>query len=96
MKKAMLVYQAGIANVFEVNSFNLSDFGRHARRLIQGTFEQCQCFAAGLGVAGVMVTTAACNMAGDVVNAHWTEDLDNQPFSEHLIRVTLNTIGNAA
>lgn len=96
MKKAMLVYQAGIANVFEVDCFNLSGFGRNAKRLVQGSFAHCINFAQGLGAAGVIVATAACNKAGNIVDAHWTDDLDSQPFSEHLARITLNTIGNVA
>jgi hypothetical protein len=81
MKRAMLVYQAGIANVFEVSAFNLADFGRDARRLLQADFRTCEAFSRGLVAAGVRVTTAACNQAGDIVRAHWTDDLEAQPFS---------------
>jgi len=42
MKKAMLVYQAGIANVFEVDALNLSSYGRNTRRLYQGDFRGAQ------------------------------------------------------
>ena len=80
---AMLVYQAGIANVFSVDSLNLSDFGRDAKRLLQADFRSCENFARGLKAAGVIVKTAACNMAGDIVNAKWSDDLDAQPFSEN-------------
>lgn len=81
-QRAMLVYQAGFANVFAVESLNLSDFGRDARRLLQADFRSCEWFARGLAAAGVTVRTAACNQAGDIINAHWSEELDAQPFSE--------------
>ena len=96
MRKAMLVYQAGIANVFEVDCFNLSPYGREAKRLLQSSFDDCISFANGLGAAGVTVMTVACNQAGDIVNAHWSEDLDSQPFSEHFTDLRLNTKGNLA
>ena len=82
MKKAMLVYQAGIANVFEVACFNMADYGREARRLIQADFRTCEAFAQGLAAAGVKVATAACNQAGDIAGARWSQDLDAQPFSD--------------
>ena len=81
-KRAFLVYQAGIANVFEVDCFNLSPFGREARRLIQADFRTCEAFAAGLAAAGYHVSTAGCNMAGDIAGQKWTEDLDSLPFSD--------------
>lgn len=82
MKQAVLVYQAGIANVFEVQCFNMSDFGRDAKRLLQGTFGQCEMFAHGLKAAGVMVVSAHCNMAGDIINAHWSDFLLDAPFND--------------
>lgn len=82
MERAFLVYQAGIANVFEVDCFNLASYGREAKRLMQSDFRSCENFALGLKAAGVNVKTAACNMAGDIVNQTWSEDLDNQPFSD--------------
>jgi len=78
----MLVYQAGLANVFQVDCFNLSPFGRNARRVMQSDFFSCEFFAHGLGHAGAIVATAACNQAGDIVNANWTDDLESQPFSD--------------
>jgi len=80
--KAVLVYQAGIANVFTVESFNLSDFGRNAERIMQADFRTCENFARGLAFAGYDVATAACNQAGDITHAHWSTDLDAQPFSK--------------
>lgn len=81
-QRAVLVYQAGIANVFAVDCFNQADYGRDAKRLLQHAFGACEMFARGLDAAGVKVTTMACNQAGDIVNAAWSTDLDAQPFSE--------------
>jgi hypothetical protein len=81
--RAMLVYQAGIANVFAVKSFNLADHGRDAVRLMQADFAACENFARGLSVAGVTVRNAACNKAGDIIEQTWTDDLSEQPFREH-------------
>ena len=90
VKYAVLVYQAGIANVFAVSCLNLAPFGRDARRLLQHSHRECQAFAAGLGAAGVIVRTAACNMTGDITNCLWSEDLASQPFSDTLIDVRYN------
>jgi len=90
MEKAMLVYQAGIANVFEVNCFNLSNFGRDAVRIFQGDFYGAQKFASGLAIAGVIVRTAGCNMAGDIACQKWTEDFDSLPFTDDLFIVHCN------
>ena len=81
-RKAVLVYQAGIANVFAVDCFNLNPFGRNAKRLLQGAFSSCEWFAKGLAAAGVKVATVHCNMAGDITNQIWSEDLDSAPFRE--------------
>lgn len=77
----MLVYQAGLANVFQVDSFNLCDFGREAKRLLQSDFRSCEWFARGLVADGAKVTTVACNMAGDITHQKWNDDLQAQPFS---------------
>ncbi len=83
MQYAVLVYQAGIANVFEVTSLNQSDYGRDAKRLLQSDFRQCEAFANGLKAAGVCVKTLACNVPGDISKLRWTSDLDSAPFSEN-------------
>ena len=57
IENAVLVYQAGIANVFSVTCFNASPFGRDAKRLIQSDFRTCESFALGLASAGVHVAT---------------------------------------
>jgi hypothetical protein len=96
MKKAMLVYQAGIANVFQVDCFNLASFGREAKRLYQGDFRGAVNFARGLGAAGVTVMTAHCNMAGDIIDRKWSDNLDEAPFSDKFINVHLNTVSGFA
>ena len=82
VQKAVLVYQAGIANVFAVKCFNMGPYGRDAKRLIQSDFRTCEAFARGLGVAGVVVVTMQCNCAGDIVDSSWSADLDEAPFSD--------------
>lgn len=81
-ERYVLVYQAGIANVFRVTSFNLSDYGRDAERLVQSDFRTAEAFARGLAAAGGIVKSAACNRAGDIAREKWTDDLDEQPFSD--------------
>ena len=83
IKRAVLVYQAGIANVFAVESFNMADYGRDARRLLQSDFRTCEAFARGLAAAGVLVASAHCNMAGDIIGQTWSEALDDAPFREN-------------
>ena len=80
--KATLVYQAGIANVFAVDSFNLSPFDRNARRLIQYDFRTCENFAQGMAAMGCLVASAYCNEAGDISGRKWSENMDEMPFSE--------------
>ena len=77
-----LVYQAGIANIFQVDCFNLNSFGRNERRIFQGDFRGAECIAHGLGLAGAVVQSLACNKAGDIDKQDWTTDLEAQPFSE--------------
>lgn len=77
-----LVYQAGIANVFQVESFNLQDFGRDALRVYQGDFRGAELFAIGAGRAGAVVMSFACNRAGDIAREVWSDDLESAPFSE--------------
>lgn len=91
-KRVFLVYQAGIANVFAVDSHNLSNFGRNAKRLMQADFQTCVVFCKGLAVRGSIVRTAACNMAGDIADQHWSEDLEGAPFSDssYFADLTLN------
>ena len=90
MKYAILVYQAGLANVFEVTSLNLSDYGRDAKRLMQADFRSCEQFSRGLGTAGVTVRTASCNIAGDCAAVHWDEGPDATPFRDATNPVHMN------
>jgi hypothetical protein len=88
IKRAVLVYQAGIANVFAVDHFSLTDATkRNARRLRQHAFSSCVPYAQGLLAAGVDVRTAACNQAGDITDSAWTCDYDTQPFSDKFVLV---------
>src|SRR5262245_63488620 len=80
--RAVVVYQAGIANVFQVRYFTQWHGDRAARRLLQGSFQECIWFARGLKVAGVDVRQAACNEAGDVAERRWSTPLDEAPWSE--------------
>lgn len=80
--KAVLVYQGGLANVFQVSCFNLSPYGRDAKRLWQSDFRSAALFAKGLMAAGTIVKVAACNEAGDISERTWTDDLESQPFSD--------------
>lgn len=79
-KTLVLVYQAGIANVIEINH---DGKGRGiAKRILQGTFAQCEWFMRGAQHAGADVDVAGCNMAGDILNRAWTRNLDSLPFHD--------------
>lgn len=86
-----LVYQGGIANIFEVDCANLDPYGRNARRFYQGDFRTAEAIARGLAIGMHIVHSAACNMAGDISNQKWTDDLDNQPFSDKFCPVKQKT-----
>lgn len=89
-RKAVLVYQGGIANVFEVNCLSMTPFGRVARRLLQSDFKLCQYFAMGLGAAGVVVRTAHCNKAGDISEQLWSDNMESAVFSDEIVEVSMN------
>ena len=80
--KAVLVYQAGIANVFEVGSFNMASYGRGAKRLYQGDFRGAEMVCHGLEIAGATIAIAHCNMAGDIRGQHWSTDFATAPFAD--------------
>lgn len=68
----VIVYQAGIANVFE-----------NRRRLLQSDFRTCEMFCRGAQAMGATIVPAWCNMAGDVILETWNyENFDNAPFNE--------------
>lgn len=96
MVRAALVYQGGIANVFDLRSPRddtpelapfTGDPARERRLLYQGAFETAVAYARGLKAAGVEVLTFGCNRAGDVTGADWTADLSDLPFADRLVRV---------
>lgn len=80
-KQVALVYQAGIANVFDV-----TDGQRH--RLMQHAFSPCEWFAAGLAACGAQVNSFHCNQAGDITDAQWSSDLEDAPFYESMHPIT--------
>jgi hypothetical protein len=68
MKNLVLVYQVGIANVFQVDCFNQSPYGRNAKRVYQGSFFGAEHWCHGAAFMGAKIASMACNMAGDVWN----------------------------
>jgi len=78
--KFALVYQGGIANVFQVDDFRLSGKGRNARRIAQSSFMACEAFCAGALAAGAVVLVASCNEAGDITDRAWSNQLEDCPF----------------
>ena len=89
-KRAFLVYQAGIANVFTVDCLNLASYGGNAKRVFQGDFYGAVQFSKGLGIAGYIVRTAHCNQAGDIAESKWSENLEDAPFADKLIDLHIN------
>lgn len=86
--KAALVYQGGLANVFSYTGHDpKSAATRMSKRLLQSDFRSCAHFARGLKAAGVQVVTLAANVAGDVALHDWSDDLENQPFSDKFLTV---------
>ena len=73
VKRAVLVYQAGIANVFRVEAFNMADYGREAHLMIQADFHTCEVYARALARCGTVVRSAWCNMAGSIAGQPWKE-----------------------
>lgn len=88
--KAMLVYQYGIANVFEVKCFNLNKFGRSAKRLYQGDFISARNIAYGIGLAGGIVRTANCDKVGDITREQWEDLTSDAVFSDKKLEVSCN------
>ena len=68
-----LVYQAGIANVFEMPS---------KKRLMQNDFRSCEWFCAGMIAAGSKLKIWSCNKAGDIKDQLWAIGLDDCPFRD--------------
>ena len=83
----VLVYQAGIANVFHVPDLSFTSHDatgqyQDRRRIYQGDFRSAENICYGLGLAGRIVRSVGCNMAGDIALQDWTTDLDSLPFSD--------------
>lgn len=74
--RATLVYQGGIANVFQ------EERGVARVRLYQGDFHGAEMFARGLRAAGVKVRTMVCNKAGDIARETFSNNLYDAPFSD--------------
>lgn len=84
IKRIALVYQAGIANVFEVETFSNEPNGRNARRLLQHAFTACEWFTRGMLNAGnCEIKIYSCNRAGDIVAAPWVDGLADCPFRDN-------------
>lgn len=83
-RKAVVVYQAGIANVFLVENVFETHEGRGASRLAQSDFNSCEMYARGLKEAGFRIESAHCNMAGDVAAQKWNFDLSDAPFRDSM------------
>lgn len=76
---AALVYQGGIANVFDTSATGKPLL---RKRILQGDFRTCEAFTRGLLAAGVEVTSLYCNQAGEIIEADWYSPLNDAPFNE--------------
>jgi len=75
---AILVYQAGIANVFRFTP----ETGK-TTRLMQSDFRACENFIRGWRACGGLTQVAWCNEAGNIQERKWKfDDFDSAPFSE--------------
>lgn len=82
-KRYALVYQAGIANLFEVGAHGYTASMRGTtHRIYQGDFHTAAAMARGARMAGADVRTACCNEAGEIAERTWNCDYDDQPFCE--------------
>lgn len=79
-KQVTLVYQAGLANVFETS-------GDKPVRLVQADFKTCEAFVRGIKATGMPAFYAWCNQAGDITDAKWIYDsFGDMPFFNHISR----------
>lgn len=77
---AILVYQAGIANVFKYDPRR----GEYSR-VLQSDFQTCAQYVRGVAACGIQVQAAWCNRAGDIElsRSEWQYDnFDAAPFCE--------------
>lgn len=78
-----LVYQAGIANVFEIERFSLYSRCRgKTTRKLQHAFRTCEWYVRGAKDAGAIVRVYSCNVAGDCAEVDWTAGTDATPFRD--------------
>lgn len=84
INRVVVVYQAGLCNVFSVDCFNMRAWGRKETLLLQGTFAQCEQFARGIAATGVPVASAFCNMAGDISRQNWSDQIEDAPFYDQM------------
>jgi hypothetical protein len=75
MKRAWLVYQAGLANVF------VGEVSDDSTRVMQSTFRDCEMYVRGFRDAGYPVHVMHCDVAGDVAGRGWA-DGPGELFSE--------------
>lgn len=71
-----LVYQGGIANVFDTTA--------GTERVWQHGFRSCEDFCLGLREAGHTVNVAYCNKAGDIAGMPWDTTYENAPFTDSM------------
>jgi hypothetical protein len=90
-----LVYQAGIANVFLVDTFNLAKNAGGRKRILQSDFKNCESFSRGLAHADMSVASCYCNQAGDITNAKWRFNLEDAPFYEYMNPVYNNVVSDS-
>lgn len=82
---AVLVYQAGLANVFSVSNISeVSARRTDVHRLLQSDFRTCEAYVRGLAAAGVEVCSMHCNQAGDITHQTWSEHVSDAPFYENM------------
>ena len=77
-----LVYQTGVANVFEFLTCGDGVNLRH--RVMQGAFSTCEAYAAGLMEMGATMHVHFCNKAGDIAQSDWDTGIDNAPFTDSM------------
>jgi hypothetical protein len=81
-RRAMLVYQQGFANVFEVAEFGLTPETHGPARVIRAnTYRYCETICEGLELAGWEIRAAACEELGDIADREWQEYRETGPFS---------------
>ena len=82
-RNLVLVYQAGIANVFAVNKAHASAAKRETEtRVYQGDFRTAEAMIHGAWLAGARVHYAFCNQAGDIARRDWDTEQDSAPFAD--------------